>query len=199
MALLGEDVDLDSLGNAAAIVLEMVRPNLDAARRKAEGGKNANGSEAAKNGRKIKEELPEPKRKIPEELPESCENKNKNKDKNKEKNKDNSQMAAAFEMFWEAYPRKENRQKAFEVFGRVNVPVMVLLEAVRQQQGSDQWNREGGRFIPSPARWLEEKRWQDRLTQNTAIPKGASGQLGTAELEAIEAMMANKRAREGGR
>lgn len=38
-ALLGEEPDLDKLSDAAAIALEVIRPNLDASRRKAASGK----------------------------------------------------------------------------------------------------------------------------------------------------------------
>ena len=38
-----------------------------------------------------------------------------------------------------------------------------MLKAIYEQKRSDQWTREGGRFIPNPSTWLNQKRWQDEL------------------------------------
>jgi hypothetical protein len=92
---------------------------------------------------------------------------------------------ALFEEFWNAYPRKEGKQKARAAFEKVTVSLDVLLEAIERQKKSTQWSKENGQFIPHPATWLNGKRWEDQMTMDYGIPKGASGQLGEAELEAI--------------
>lgn len=68
-ALLGEEPDLDKLPDAAAIAFEVIRPNLDASRRKAANGKQggkakkqteskpeANASKSEANGKQVKEQ-----------------------------------------------------------------------------------------------------------------------------------------------
>lgn len=36
-----------------------------------------------------------------------------------------------------------------------------LIRAVVVAKSSDQWRRDGGQYIPYPARWLREERWED--------------------------------------
>ena len=104
----------------------------------------------------------------------------KDKDKDKDKDKENKAPhtprtgggGAAFERFWAAYPKKVGKQAALKSFQRVKVPVDVLLAALDQQKRSDQWTRENGRFIPNPATWLNQGRWEDEL--ESASEKGVS-------------------------
>ena len=96
---------------------------------------------------------------------------------------------AEFERFWDAYPRHEGKQKARAAFEKVTVPLQTLLNAINQQKRSAQWCKDGGQYIPHAATWLNGKRWEDQLPMDTSIPKGASGHLGDAELEAIRKIM----------
>ena len=97
---------------------------------------------------------------------------------------------AAFEKFWSAYPRKEGKQKARSAFEKVTVDLDILLVALEAQKKSSQWTKDNGQFIPHAATWLNGKRWEDQLPVDSKIPKGASGVLGDAELEAIQRVMA---------
>ena len=100
--------------------------------------------------------------------------------------------AREFEIFWNAYPRKAgNKQKAFSAFCKVAVPLETLLEAIKKQKKSAQWVKDGGQFIPHPTTWLNGKRWEDDLPMDNSIPKGASGELGEEELEAIRRTLAD--------
>ena len=36
---------------------------------------------------------------------------------------------------------------------------------LRKQIASDEWKRDGGRFIPHPATWLNGKRWEDEVSE----------------------------------
>jgi hypothetical protein len=77
-----------------------------------------------------------------------------------------------FLKFWDIYPKKVGKNGAYKSwvamrknFIRSGVMdyVEMILSAVRSQSDSEQWKREGGRFIPSPAKWLNEGRWEDEL------------------------------------
>ena len=98
-----------------------------------------------------------------------------------------------FETFWNAYPRKEGKQKARAAFAKVTEPVEILLDAIEDHKKSAQWEKDGGQFIPHAATWLNGKRWLDQMVPATkvksAVPKGASGVLGEAEVEAIRQLM----------
>ena len=97
-----------------------------------------------------------------------------------------------FEKFWSAYPRKAgSKQKAFEAFKKADVSLDVLLAAIEHQKQSAQWSKDNGQFIPHPTTWLNGKRWEDQLPADSRIPKGASGILGDAEMEAIQRVLAD--------
>lgn len=69
--------------------------------------------------------------------------------------------SASFSRFWEAYPKKVGKQAAEKAFRRVNVPLETLLTAIERQKRGDRWSRENGRYIPNPATWLNQGRWED--------------------------------------
>ena len=66
-----------------------------------------------------------------------------------------------FRQFWNAYPRQIRRAEAREAFREADVPLAVLLSAVEAQKNGGEWARENGRFIPAPAKWLRDRRWED--------------------------------------
>lgn len=68
---------------------------------------------------------------------------------------------AAFEKFWEVYPKKWAQEDAKHAFVEVGACMCVseILKALRVQKGSREWQEKSGRYIPAPAKWLREKRW----------------------------------------
>lgn len=75
----------------------------------------------------------------------------------------------AFERFWSVYPRKVGKQSAKRAFERVKVPLETLVTAVERQKCSDQWTQNNGQFIPHPATWLNQGRWDDELPESTGV------------------------------
>lgn len=71
--------------------------------------------------------------------------------------------ACAFDQFWTAYPRKAGKGAARKVWAKAKLDgnLAVILAAVARQKGSEQWRKEGGQFIPHPATWLRQERWED--------------------------------------
>ena len=179
-ALNGEEPDLDKLPDSVAIAFELVRPTLDASRRKAESGKK--GGSKKQTGSKTEANCKQPASKGEKE------NKKENEIEIEKENKvENECIKADFALFWEAYPRKEGMQKAEEAFANVVVPVQDLLDAIEAQKKSPQWKKDNGMYIPHPAKWLDEKRWLDQTVMVT--PNGAKGEFGEAELSAISELM----------
>ncbi len=72
--------------------------------------------------------------------------------------------ATTFDRFWAAYPKKVGKGAAQKSFSKVKVPLEQLLGAIERQKLSDQWTRENGRYIPNPATWLNQCRWEDDLS-----------------------------------
>lgn len=71
-----------------------------------------------------------------------------------------------FERFWAAYPRKVAKDAARKAFDKRKPDSELLaqmLEAIRAQKQSDDWLKDGGQFIPHPATWLNQGRWQDDI------------------------------------
>ena len=65
----------------------------------------------------------------------------------------------------------------------------VLIGAVENHKRSAQWAKDGGAFIPHPTTWLNQRRWEEDLAPDMSVPKGASGNLGQAEMEAIQRVL----------
>lgn len=73
----------------------------------------------------------------------------------------------AFDQFWAAYPKKTGKKAALKAFQNAqNRPrIDDLLEAVRRACLSESWRKDGGQFIPNPATWLNQGRWDDEPVQ----------------------------------
>ena len=100
--------------------------------------------------------------------PQDKDNKTIDKDKdNKTIDKDNKKRTDAktddFDAFWAVYPRKVGKGDARKAFAKVKAPVSVLINAVNTQKQSQQWLRNDGQYIPNPATWLNQGRWEDEL------------------------------------
>lgn len=72
---------------------------------------------------------------------------------------------AAFDRFWAAYPLKQGKGAARKAFqkARKKAPLETMLSAIEHQKQSAQWRRDGGQYIPQPATWLNQERWDDEL------------------------------------
>ncbi len=71
---------------------------------------------------------------------------------------------ALFNAFWNAYPKKMSRMKARESFDRLNPDgdlTRQMIDAVNRWKVTDQWQKNGGQFVPYPATWLNQRRWED--------------------------------------
>lgn len=105
-------------------------------------------------------------------------NKEKEEDKEEDKEKDNDKdeeikaaspparaKSSDFDLFWQAYPKKVGKEAARKAFSRVKAPLESLLTAIERQKCGNQWTTENGRFIPNPATWLNQGRWEDEVEQ----------------------------------
>ena len=73
-----------------------------------------------------------------------------------------------FNRFWTAYPKhiaKQSAVKAFEKLKPDEKLLEAMLKAIEMQKESKQWEKDGGAFIPYPATWLNQRRWEDELPQ----------------------------------
>lgn len=70
----------------------------------------------------------------------------------------------AFNEFWSAYPKKVGKKEAQKAFAKVpKADWPKLVPAVEAQIKSKQWQKDNGQFIPHPATWLNQGRWEDSV------------------------------------
>ncbi|MBQ9851750.1 MAG: hypothetical protein IJO37_02395 [Ruminiclostridium sp.] len=71
-------------------------------------------------------------------------------------------LSVQFDLFWNAYPRKEGKKKAHKAFSKLAPSVWpLLIPAVEKHKQRPQWqNRQ---YIPLPATWLNGERWEDEV------------------------------------
>lgn len=70
-----------------------------------------------------------------------------------------------FLRWYTCYPRKVARQDALRAWHQVEKrrpSLEVMLAKLMQQKRSDQWTREGGQYVPYPATYLRQHRWEDQ-------------------------------------
>jgi len=73
-------------------------------------------------------------------------------------------IAQKFAIFWSAYPKKKDKAKAEKAFKKskiFNGSFDHVLAKLEEQKNSDDWIKDGGKFIPYPTTWLNGKRWED--------------------------------------
>jgi hypothetical protein len=75
-----------------------------------------------------------------------------------------------FAEFWHAYPKKVAKAGALRVWNRLkpdDALHQTILQAVRIASGSEEWRKDGGRYIPHPTTWLNQRRWEDEHLQSS--------------------------------
>lgn len=88
-----------------------------------------------------------------------------------------------FDEFWNAYPKKIGKKNAQQRWQKLRIndeTYHKIMEAVKAQSESDQWKKDGGQYIPYPATWLSQERWEDQLPtveQHSEKPAMYSGDL----------------------
>lgn len=81
---------------------------------------------------------------------------------------------SGFAEFWMSYPKKVGKAEAERKWKNLKPDVGAVLSAVKRQSASEQWRRDGGQFVPYPATWLHQRRWEDEPVQSPANCSSAS-------------------------
>lgn len=81
-----------------------------------------------------------------------------------------------FDEFWKAYPRKSNKGGARKAWKKLSpdkelfAKIMAALEVAKK---CEQWTKDRGQFIPYPATWLNQERWDDDYGPSQVTPSAA--------------------------
>jgi hypothetical protein len=78
----------------------------------------------------------------------------------------NKEYTLDFLAFYKSYPLKKARPKAFKAWLKVNPQnglVEEIMTALETQKKSIDWQKNNGEYIPHPATWLNDRRWEDEI------------------------------------
>lgn len=182
--------EVPQLGGNERYLFPMIKAQLDRDREALQTRARLNSENGKLGGRPKKAKESEKSERFFEKAKES--EKSQDKEKDKEKDKDNNippkPPKGDFERFWTVYPKKVGKEAARKAFSKVKTPVDTLISAVLAQKRSTQWTRDRGQYIPNPATWLNQGRWEDVLETPAAVEAETGWTMGAEELEAIRAM-----------
>lgn len=183
-ALFGEEpADLSSVCRA---VFLLVKPTLDSSRKKAVSGKQGGSKPKANSKQTAREKEKEEEKENEIEI---------EGEKEKEQKESAPHSGKPFTAFWDAYPKKIDRSGAWEAWKALNPSEELarqILSSLDAWSKSGRWTEDGGRYIPDAANFLSKGYWRTtpippKVEKN---PRGASGDLGAAELDAIRKVLA---------
>jgi hypothetical protein len=83
-------------------------------------------------------------------------------------------MSEDWEKFWAVYPRKVAKgdaRKAWSSTASIRPPIADIVAAIRAQSQGEQWRKDYGTYIPYPATWLRQERWDDATTIDLPAPE----------------------------
>lgn len=75
-----------------------------------------------------------------------------------------TEIQTDFDLFWQAYPRKTAKGAARKAWAKLSpdtATVQKMLDALNWQRHQPQWLKDGGQFIPMPATYINQERWDD--------------------------------------
>lgn len=75
-----------------------------------------------------------------------------------------------FDEFYAAYPRKVKPKDARKAWDKLKPNAelrIVILKAIEVQKRTEQWQKEGGQFVPYPASWLNSESWLNETQVET--------------------------------
>jgi hypothetical protein len=96
---------------------------------------------------------------------------------------------SAFEAFWQAYPRRIGKGAALRAWQKITSPrrtLQAIVAALQWQVLTEQWTRDGGRFIPHPATYLNQTRWLDEPEADRRLAATSSLVVEMRALEQLE-------------
>ncbi|MFA5379833.1 MAG: hypothetical protein WC455_29005 [Dehalococcoidia bacterium] len=75
------------------------------------------------------------------------------------------EYSGEFLAFYKAYPNKTGKAPAFRAWEKERPDIAVVLPALSLHIQSEKWKEENGKYIPNPATWINQRRWEDEMPQ----------------------------------
>ena len=82
-------------------------------------------------------------------------------------NQNQNNTSIGFTEFWQAYPRKVGKGAAEKAWVKLKPNLQTVLSALAWQSRQDGWTKDQGAFIPHPATYLNQRRWEDEKPATT--------------------------------
>ena len=79
-------------------------------------------------------------------------------------------VETGFEIFWAAYPKKTSKPAATKAWAKLKPneeTVRTMLAAIEAAKQTADWQKDGGKYVPYPATWLNNRRWEDARETKT--------------------------------
>jgi uncharacterized protein YdaU (DUF1376 family) len=76
-----------------------------------------------------------------------------------------------FDLFWKMYPAKKGKppaQRAWAKAAKSPEIIQQIMQGLANHLTCRQWTKDGGEFIPNPASWLNQERWNDEVSHGPA-------------------------------
>ena len=76
-----------------------------------------------------------------------------------------------FASFYAVYPKKTAKPNAIKAFKAAKLKtgeIDSILTDIETRKQSDDWTKENGKYIPNPATYLNQRRWEDGETAHTS-------------------------------
>lgn len=83
------------------------------------------------------------------------------------------QVFPGFDRFWTSYPRRTAKSNALKAWNKLKPDgplVDLILASIEANKKTRQWQESGGQFIPHPATFLNQRRWEDEVSGAIARP-----------------------------
>jgi hypothetical protein len=73
--------------------------------------------------------------------------------------------ASGFALFYQAYPKKTAKPAALKAFKaqKINGELPIILEDIESRKTGDGWQKDGGKWIPNPSTYLNNRLWEDEI------------------------------------
>lgn len=87
-----------------------------------------------------------------------------------------------FHLFWKAYPRKVGKGAAEKIWVKIKADFGLfekIIGAIEDQRMGETWSKDNGVYIPHPATWLNQRRWEDETVKKWVDPNKAADQART--------------------
>ena len=108
--------------------------------------------------------------------PEKDSDKKETKKEDEKPAKKKKEYSESFELFWNVYPRKTGKWKAYarwqevgkqQRIGAIEITTRGIIDIVKKQKDANHLRMDDTKYIPLAETWLNQRRWEDEIDADT--------------------------------